>query len=250
MSSRPMPGPGGARGSGRLSHIRPDAKAAAGRILSRLGRYYPDARVELKYKTPLQLLVATILSAQCTDQRVNQVTRSLFQQYCTAADFARADPAVLMEEIRSTGFFRNKARAIIGCCQRLLTEHGGEVPDTMEALTALPGVGRKTANVVLGNAFGKAALAVDTHVTRVANRLGLTATEDPDKIERDLCSVIPPARWAKATHLLIFHGRYTCKALRPLCDRCPVYEDCLWPGKPRRQGASPLIRPAARAPRG
>lgn len=206
--------------------------------------------MELEHATPLQLLVATILSAQCTDQRVNQVTRTLFQKYRTAADFARADPAVLMEKIRPTGFYRNKARAIIGCCQRLLSEHGGEVPDTLEALTALPGVWRKTANVVLGNAFGKPALAVDTHVTRVANRLGLTATEDPDKIEQDLCGLIPPARWAHATHLFIFHGRYTCKALRPLCDRCPVYDDCLWPGKPERQGAGPAGRPAGRAGRG
>ncbi len=231
----------------RLHRIRPDAKAAASRILKRLSRRYPDARVELEHATPLQLLVATILSAQCTDQRVNQVTRTLFQKYRTAPDFAQADPAVLMEEIRPTGFFRNKARAVIGCCQRLVAEHGGEVPGTMEALTALPGVWRKTANVVLGNAFGKPALAVDTHVTRVANRLGLTVTEDPDKIEQDLCGLIPSARWAQATHLLIFHGRYTCKALRPLCEACPVYADCLWPEKPRRRGVGPALRPAARA---
>jgi endonuclease-3 len=234
----------------RRARIRPDAAEAARRILARLERHYPDARIELDYETPLQLLVATILSAQCTDQRVNQVTRTLFQKYRTAADFARADPAVLMAEIRPTGFYRNKARAIIGCCQRLVAEHGGEVPGTMEALTALPGVWRKTASVVLGNAFGKPALAVDTHVARVANRLGLTATDDPDRIEQDLCGLIPPAHWAQATHLFIFHGRYTCKALRPLCDRCPVYEDCLWPGKPKRQAPGPALRPATRAVRG
>jgi endonuclease III len=190
------------------------------RVLALLDRHYPDARCTLAYSTPLELLVATILSAQCTDERVNKVTPGLFAKYRTARDYAAADPAVFQQEIRSTGFFRNKAASILGSAERIVSRHGGEVPRSLEELTALPGVGRKTANVVLGNAFGIPGIVVDTHVGRVAARLGFTAATDPVKVEFDLMALIPRRSWVRFSHQLIAHGRALCRAPRPLCDAC------------------------------
>jgi len=170
--------------------------------------------------------VATILSAQCTDVRVNLVTRELFRKYPHARAYAEADLAELEQDIRSTGFFRNKAKSLVGCASAIVDRHGGEVPQTMEELTALPGVGRKTANVVLGNAFGVPGMVVDTHVGRVASRLGWTRESDPGKVERDLCRLLPKEKWTHGSHVLIFHGRRICKAPVPLCTSCPVFEFC------------------------
>ena len=209
--------------------------ARAKKILAILEATYPDARVTLDFKNPFQLLIATILAAQCTDERVNQVTKHLFKKYRIPQDFANAVPAELEEAIRPTGFYRNKAKSIIGCCKTLVEQHGGQVPRTMEALIRLPGVWRKTANIVLGSAFGlNEGIAVDTHVTRVANRLGLAQSDKQDEIEQQLCQVIPREKWTLITHLLIFHGRTTCKAKRPACPRCPVRHLCPWPHKPAR----------------
>jgi endonuclease III len=210
-----------------------ERKRRAGRILTRLARMYPDARIELDSSTPLELLVATILSAQCTDQRVNQVTAELFPRYRSTRDWAEAPPARLEREIYSTGFYRAKAKAILGMARALVERHGGEVPRTLEELTTLPGVGRKTANVVLGNAFGIPAFPVDTHVTRVSQRLGLTRATDPEKIHDDLCAIIPRPKWTHASHLLIWHGRRTCHAKSPKCPECGVRALCPWPGKNR-----------------
>lgn len=200
-------------------------------ILRILGETYPDAHCELDFRTPLDLLVATILSAQCTDVRVNQVTASLFAKYRTAADYASADPAVFENEIRSTGFFRNKARNILACCAKLVREFGGAVPRTMEELVTLPGVGRKTANILLYNAYGIPGFGVDTHVVRVTNRLELVGTEDPERIETAICAILPAEEWGQATHLFIFHGRRTCHAKQPACAGCAVRALCSWPGK-------------------
>jgi endonuclease-3 len=208
-------------------------KARAAKILARLAKAYPKAGIELRFSTPLELLAATILSAQCTDERVNAVTPTLFSRYRTAEDFARAHPATLEQEIHSTGFFKAKAKSLMGMGRALVEHHGGVVPRTLEELVALPGVGRKTANVVLGNAFGLPAIAVDTHVTRVSKRLGLTRTDDPEKIHDDLCAIIPEAKWTRATHLLIIHGRRTCFARKPACPVCSVLALCPWPGKTR-----------------
>jgi endonuclease-3 len=202
------------------------------RIMEILARTYPDARCELDFRTPLELLVATILSAQCTDQRVNLVTPALFKKYRTASDYAAADPAVFEEEIRSTGFFRNKARHIIACSQKLAADFGGELPRTMEALVTLPGVGRKTANILLHNAYGIPGFGVDTHVIRVTNRLGLVDTDDPEKIESAICAALPASEWGLATHRFIFHGRRTCHARQPACPRCTIRGLCPWPDKP------------------
>ena len=211
----------------------PTATPARGKkVLAILEKTYPDARVTLDFKNPFQLLIATILAAQCTDERVNQVTKHLFKKYRTPHDFANADPTELEQAIRPTGFYRNKANSIIGCCKMLLDEYGGQVPRTMEALIRLPGVWRKTANIVLGNVFGLSeGIAVDTHVTRVANRLGLAKSEKQDEIEQQLCRVIPKEWWTLVTHLLIFHGRTICKAQRPACPRCPILHLCPWPQK-------------------
>jgi endonuclease-3 len=210
----------------------PDSPGQAKKILSILEATYPNARVTLDFKNPFQLLIATILAAQCTDERVNQVTKELFKRYPTPKAFAEGDPAELEEAIRSTGFYRNKARSVFGCCQRLVEQYGGQVPRTMEDLISLPGVWRKTANIVLGNAFGIAeGIAVDTHVTRVANRLGLANSDKQDEIEQQLCRVVPQEKWTLVTHLLIFHGRTICKAQRPDCSRCPVLHLCPWPHK-------------------
>lgn len=203
-----------------------DSKEKARRVLDILEKEFPGATTALSFENPLELLIATILSAQATDKLVNQVTETLFKKYRSAKDFAGADPSVLETDLSSINFYRNKAKSVRGACAKILAEHNGRVPETLEALTALPGVGRKTANIVLGNAFGKPALAVDTHVKRVAQRLGLTASDDPDKIEAELTAIIPQMRWTETTHLLIHHGRKTCKALRPDCPHCPVRQYC------------------------
>lgn len=202
-------------------------KPAVDQILAALRRTYPQAHCELRYSNPLELLIATILSAQCTDSRVNEVTRHLFRKYRTAEDYARAPLAELEEAIRSTGFYRSKARSIQACCQALVERHGGQVPKTMSELTALNGVGRKTANVVLGNAFGlNEGIVVDTHVRRVARRLGLTAHNDPDKIEQDLMQLVPKELWTQFSHWLIWHGRRRCTARKPDCAHCELRAWC------------------------
>jgi len=201
-------------------------KARARKILDRLDKAYPGATIALRFDTPLELLVATILSAQCTDERVNAVTADLFTRYRTARDYADADPATLEREIHSTGFFKAKTRSLIAMGRALVERHAGRVPETADELTELPGVGRKTASVVLGNAFGVPALAVDTHVFRVSQRLGLAKGEDPDDIADQLCAVVPRTRWTHATHLLIIHGRQTCFARKPDCPRCAVRAQC------------------------
>jgi endonuclease-3 len=205
----------------------------AAKIVRALGKAYPDARIALDFTTPLELLVATILSAQCTDERVNMVTPGLFKKYRTAADLARANLPKLEEEIRSTGFYRAKAKSLVNMAKALVERHAGEVPRSREALVDLPGVGLKTANVVLGNAFGVPAIAVDTHVFRVSQRLGLAAADDPDRIHDQLTGVLPRPIWTQATHLLITHGRRTCTARKPLCPACPVRALCPWTGKTR-----------------
>ena len=195
--------------------------------MTRLKAEFPDARTELDWKNPLELLVATMLSAQTTDVQVNRVTQSLFAKYRTAEDYAHADPTELEEEIRPTGFYRNKARSLLNMADALVEEHGGEVPNTMQELVALPGVGRKTANVVLGNAFGvDEGIVVDTHVRRVSGRLGLTENKDPVKIEQDLMKVLPVEDWTVFSHLLILHGRRTCKARKPDCPNCVLNDIC------------------------
>jgi len=197
------------------------------RIIPILRDTYPDAHCELNHSNPLELLIATILSAQCTDRQVNVVTADLFRKYRTAADYANAAPEVLAEDIRRIGLYRNKAKNIQSCCQTLVRDHGGEVPRTMEALTALDGVGRKTANVVLGNAFGiNVGIVVDTHVARLSERLGLSSSATPEKIEQDLMKLFAPADWALASHWLIFHGRRRCFARKPDCADCELAELC------------------------
>jgi len=191
----------------------------------------PSAKVELAYSTPLELLIATILSAQCTDERVNQVTPALFKRYRRAADYAEADLAELEALIRSTGFFKSKARNIVACGRMLTERFGGKVPDTMEQLVMLPGVGRKTANVILGSYFGQPAIVVDTHVKRVANRLGLAASEEPERIELALQRLIPRDQWTSGSQRLLLHGRYVCMARKPECARCVLYSECPWEGK-------------------
>lgn len=209
-----------------------DAKRARARkIIRALKKAYPDAKIALDFGNPLELLVATILSAQCTDERVNQVTPALFKKYGTARDYAQANAAVLEEEVRSTGFYRAKTRSIIAMARALLEKHGGEVPRSREALVTLPGVGLKTANVILGNAFGEQAIAVDTHVFRVSQRLGLARSDDPDKIHDQLTDVLPEKEWTFTTHLVQAHGRRCCFARKPLCPACPARALCPWPGK-------------------
>jgi endonuclease-3 len=204
----------------------PETKARARKVLRELARLYPDAHCALNFTNPLELLVATILSAQCTDVRVNLVTPALFARYRDAAAFAKADPAELEALIQSTGFFRNKARNLMACCRRLVEEHGGEVPSTMEQLVPLPGVGRKTANVILGTAFDTPGITVDTHVGRLSRRLGLTEHSDPVKVERDLMALLPPKEWTMFSHRLIFHGRQVCHARKPDCAGCGLARLC------------------------
>jgi endonuclease III len=208
--------------------ILAERKGRIAKILPILKKTYPHAKCSLNYSNPLQLLVATILSAQCTDERVNIVTKDLFRKYRTAADYASAAPGALEKDIQSTGFYRNKAKNIRAMARSLLDEHHGQVPKTMEELTHLAGVGRKTANVVLGNAFDiSVGIVVDTHVTRVSNRLALTDhASDAVKIEQDLIAVVPPKDWTLWSHLLIHHGRAICQARRPKCEECPLLPYC------------------------
>ena len=196
------------------------------RILGALARAYPDAHCALLHDNPLQLLIATILSAQCTDARVNLVTPALFARYRDARAFAEAPLGDLQKAIQSTGFFRNKARNIQACCQQLVEHYAGQVPATMEELVPLPGIGRKTANVVLGTAFGIPGITVDTHVGRLSRRLGLTTATDPVKVEQDLMALIPKKEWTNFSHRLIFHGRRICVARRPKCGECPLEALC------------------------
>ncbi|MBI3698079.1 MAG: endonuclease III [Acidobacteria bacterium] len=196
-------------------------------ILRRLDEAYPAAQCALEHKNPWQLLVATILSAQCTDKRVNMVTPGLFQKYPTLQDFASARQVVLEQDIRSTGFFRNKAKSLIGAAKTILSEFGGRVPQTMEEMLRIPGAARKTANVVLGTAFGKAAgVVVDTHVQRIARRLDLTKQKDPGKIEQDLMKALPQEKWILFAHQIIHHGRQVCAARNPACNRCNLERLC------------------------
>lgn len=196
-------------------------------ILEGLDRAFPDAQCALKHSNALELLIATILSAQCTDERVNLVTKDLFRKYRTPQDYANAPTAELENDIRSTGFYHNKAKSIQGACRMIVEKFGSKVPDTMEALLQLPGVARKTANVVLGVAFGKAeGIVVDTHVTRVSRRLELTENEMPERIERDLLEAIPRNRWISFSHQMILHGRHVCKARKPLCSVCTLEKVC------------------------
>lgn len=218
-------------GLGRKTAPRRIARNAVGpyalEVFSRLKRAHPEARCELDYETPLQLLVATILSAQCTDKRVNMVTPLLFRTFPTAAALADALREELEEIIKSTGFFRNKAKSLIGLGKALVERHNGEVPDSMDALVRLPGVGRKTANVILGNAFRKnEGVVVDTHVGRLSLRLGLTKEMDPVKVEQDLMPLFPREDWALLAHVLIFHGRRVCDAKAPKCEICVLSEIC------------------------
>jgi endonuclease III len=223
----------------------------AGRVVSRLAGLYPDVRCSLDFADPFQLLVATVLSAQCTDARVNRVTPALFARYPDAAALAAAEPADLEALIHSTGFFRSKAKNLIRCCRQLVEKHGGRVPGTMEELAALAGVGRKTAHVILGNAFGVPGLPVDTHVGRLSRRLGLSAHKDPARVERDLAALIPRDDWTMLTHRLIVHGRRVCHARRPDCAGCGLRRLC--PGATEasggvdpRRGKAAGINPAAR----
>ncbi len=203
----------------------------ASAIIAVLQREYPGARCSLNYNNPIELLIATILSAQCTDERVNQVTEKLFRKYPTARHFAEANPPELEEDIRAAGLYHNKAKNIINCCRAIIDRFNGHVPDFLEGLIALNGVGRKTANVILGNAFGIPAIAVDTHVARLSRHLNLTAQKDPVKIEFDLMDIIPREHWTKFSHQLIYHGRKICKARTPrhglcsLCYLCPAGQE-------------------------
>ncbi len=201
-------------------------------VIRRLEGEYPDARIALNYSNPLELLVATILSAQCTDKTVNKVTPGLFARYRTSEDYAGAELERLEQEIRSTGFYRGKAKSIIGAARLIVTSFNGSVPKTMAELTTLPGVGRKTANIVLYNAFGIVeGIAVDTHVRRVSGRIGFTRNSDPDKVEKDLMEQIPREKWGHFSYLLIEHGRAVCIARKPRCGACLLSDICCWPLK-------------------
>jgi len=226
------------------------------RILDVLEATHPEAECALHHRNPFQLVVATVLSAQCTDERVNLVTPELFRRYPTPAALAAAAPAELESVVRSTGFFRAKARSLRGLAQALLAGHAGEVPGDLRSLVALPGIGRKTANVVLGHAFGVAeGIAVDTHVLRVSNRLGIARGADPVDVESQLMALVPRERWTRTTDLLIFHGRKICEARKPRCGECPVFSLCRWEGRqafalagagpsPARRSATPARRRA------
>ena len=216
----------GRRGPERNDPAAGPLVSRARKILALLKRTYPDAECALHFKNPLQLLVATILAAQCTDERVNQVTPPLFKKYRTATDYAKADLKKLQQEVHSTGFFRQKAKSLQGVGRMLVETFGGTVPKTMQELVTLPGVGRKTSNVVLGNCFGVPGIVVDTHVRRLAFRMGLTRRTDPDKIEQDLMKLFPHSEWTKASHGITFHGRQVCKAIKPACSACPIESLC------------------------
>jgi endonuclease-3 len=195
-------------------------------IIKILSKEIPDSRIALRFSNPLELLIATILSAQCTDVKVNQVTVDLFKKYRLAKDYAESNLTKLEEEIRPTGFYRNKAKSIQKCCQELVKRFGGEIPKTLEDLVTLPGVGRKTANVILGNTFGIPSIVVDTHVHRVSQRIGLTKNDNPVKIEFDLMEIVPKEEWAHFSNLFIWHGRRTCVARKPLCRICAIRKGC------------------------
>ncbi len=201
------------------------------KIADALNASRPSPKMELDHRSPWELLIATILSAQCTDERVNKVTPALFRRYPVPEELAKARLADVEELIRSTGFFKSKAKNIVACSQALTERFSGKVPDSLDELVTLPGVGRKTANVVLGNAFEKPAVIVDTHVIRVANRLDLTKSDDPDRIESDLQQLLPPSQWTMVSQQLLLHGRYVCTARAPQCRDCPIYSLCSWKGK-------------------
>ncbi len=204
-------------------------------VVELLDKAYPEARQELDFSNAFELLVATILAAQCTDVRVNQVTQSLFKKYPCPGSFLDADSAEIEQDIRSIPFFRNKAKGILGCCRILVDEYGGEVPNSVEQLVALPYVGRKTANIVLANAMNIPAIGVDTHTIRVPNRLGLVSGKNPDKIEKALCDLLPEELWNRGNIVIQWHGRYTCKAKKPLCSECAIYDLCQWEEKVEQQ---------------
>jgi endonuclease III len=214
-----------------------DPAGKIGPILKLLDEYYGDARCTLDFTNPLELLVATVLSAQCTDVRVNQVTPAIFTRYPTAAHYADADLAELEQAIYTTGFYRQKAKSLKALCQTLVAKFGGQVPASLDDLVKLPGIGRKTANVILGNAFGIPGIVVDTHISRVAQRLGLTGQKDPVKIEFDLMPLVPQARWVKFSHQLISHGRRICSAKKPDCPHCPLLPYCAYGAKAMGQPA-------------
>ena len=210
----------------RIKVERREASQRVKKILPVLERIYPDAKTALNFANPLELLIATILSAQCTDVRVNMVTKDLFRKYSSARDWAKADIRDIESDIKSTGFYHNKAISIKGVCTGIIERFGGKVPDTMEELIQLPGVGRKTANVVLGNAFGQPAIACDTHVIRLSRRLGLSLNTDAVKLEFDLAEIVPKKSWTLFSHLLILHGRNVCKARKPDCENCQIAKYC------------------------
>jgi endonuclease-3 len=237
----------------------PKSAAETRAILKKLERQHPGADTELHYTTPYELLVATILSAQCTDERVNQVTPALFERYPDAKALARATTAELEPQIQSTGFFRAKSKSLVGMAAGVCEKHGGAIPATMEDLTGLPGVGRKTANVVLGHALGVPGLPVDRHVLRVSNRIGIARGDDPEVVEQQLCGALPKEKWIVASDTLILHGRRICKP-KPLCEKCAVREDCLYYAKvvapllrkPNAQSAKPkahVLKPKAQSPK-
>lgn len=221
------------------------AKERADKVFAFLEKEYPEAKAALNFNSPFELLIATILSAQCTDARVNMVTPSLFRKYPSPKSFAEADRRELEIEIKSTGFFRQKAKSVISCSKAIVENFGGEVPRTMEQLLTLDGVGRKTANVVLGNAFGIPGIAVDTHVSRLSQRLGFSAKEDPTKIEFDLMDLFPPASWMLLCHLLMSHGRKVCSARLPKCETCLVNELCPSAFTFTHKKGTPTAKPSA-----
>ncbi len=213
----------------RMSFSIKANRERAAQILPRLEEAYPDARCSLDYATPLDLLVATILAAQCTDERVNIVTKTLFRQYRTPEDYLAVPRERLESDVRTCGFFRQKSKSIVNACRRIIEVYGGKVPDTMEKLITLDGVGRKTANVLLGECFGTAGIIVDTHVGRISRRLKFTRHEDPGKVEQDLMMILPQESWTQFSHCVVFHGRRTCAARSPKCDVCPINDWCPYP---------------------
>ena len=204
----------------------PSTKKRAGQVSKTFAKLYPKPKISLDFKSPLELLVATILSAQCTDERVNIVTKGLFKKYSKAKDYANAPVEQMQEDIRSTGFYKNKTKSILNCCTDIVDKHGGEVPGTMAELVKLAGVGRKTANVILGHCFGVPGVVVDTHVSRVSKRLGFTTEKNAEKIERDLMELLDKKDWTKFSNRMILFGRNTCKARKPQCADCKIYELC------------------------
>jgi endonuclease III len=216
--------------TGKQRAPAPDAREVTKRLLQR----YPDPKIALHFSNPLELLMAVILSAQCTDARVNEVTKTLFKKYRRAADYADADPATFEQEIRSTGFYRNKAKTVIACGRKLVEDFKGDVPRTVDELVTLPGVGRKTANMVRGNAFDQQAIAVDTHVLRVSNRLGLVKSEDAEEVEAALAAAVPADKHTAFANAMILHGRETCTARSPRCVACVLWDLCPWPDKAPR----------------